>query len=77
MGHCCGLQGERASSEPWFNLSQQALQPMFQCCTRVQLQLQLSSATGRTAVSLSTLEACVSQEAAYEGGSSLRLHGVL
>ena len=71
-----GLQGEEASSRPWFNLSRQALQPLFQRCARVQLQLTPCDVGGGAAVSLSTLEARVSQDAAYEGGSSLRLHGV-
>jgi hypothetical protein len=70
------LQGECISSAPWFNLSRQALQPLFQRCARVQVQLQPGAAAGGgTAVSLSTLEACTDQQAAFEGGSCLRLHG--
>ena len=71
------LQGERVSSASWFNLSRQALQPLFQRCARVQVQLQPgAAASGGTAVSLSTLEACIDQQAAaYEGGSCLRLQG--
>lgn len=73
-----GLQGLLVSSELWFDLARQDIQPLFQrrCCTTVQLTA-LQDGNGREAVkaSIFVLEASICNGAAFEEGQILRISG--
>ena len=65
------LQGKLVEPQPWYNLSRQSVQPLFQ--ERVSSALHWTPAGAR----LSLLQASTCQEAAWQGGACLLLQGEL
>ena len=64
------------SPGPRFNLSQQAVQPLFQIASRVEVSIGVASAVGAS-IKLSHVEASVSTDLAYQGLSCLQVEGEL
>ena len=60
-------------AKPWYNLSMQTIQPLFQIAERVRVEL--ASNADKTTVRLSTLHAALSPNSAFEGGCCLRIQG--
>lgn len=71
------LQGKLLSPEPHFNLSMQALQPLFQIASRVAVSIGSSPSTDAASVDFSHIEASVCTDTAYQGLSCLRVQGDL
>jgi hypothetical protein len=69
-------QGKDINPGPHFNLSQQAVQPLFQIATRVEISIVAGLAVGAS-IKLSHVEASVSTDLAYQGLSCLQLEGEL
>lgn len=67
------MQGNVVNAKPWFNLSMQSLQPLFQIADRVKLEL--VSGVGNTSIRLSMLHAAISHVGAFEGGGCLHFSG--
>lgn len=64
------------SPGPRFNLSQQAVQPLFQIASRVEVSIGVAPAVGAS-IKLSHVEASVSTDLAYQGLSCLQIEGEL
>lgn len=69
-------QGRQISALPWFNLSAQELQPLFQECIVVRAVLRLSE-EGAVEVQLAWMAAAVVEAPAYQGGNILKIEGAL
>lgn len=69
------MQGVALKQGPWFNLSLQSMQPLFQRAERVQVRLTATDDAAAAAVHVDTLEATLSPELAFAGGSCLLLKG--
>ncbi|CAL8470864.1 g10406 [Coccomyxa elongata] len=67
--------GAVMAAKPWFNLSMQTVQPLFQVAERIRVELAVNAR--RIAVRLSTLHAAVSPNSAFEGGCCLRIQASL
>lgn len=74
------MQGSVISQQPWYNLSCQALQPLFQRSNVVRVLLSVDSSPqpdiGPVRIAIEVLEACVTDDTAWTGGCCMKFAGM-